>query len=157
MSTIIIRLQNLPLSAKAHDIREFFGDLKIPKGSVNIVGGSNGDAFIGFQTDEDARLAMQLDGQFLHQSKIRLMLSSRREMETVIADAQAQAGASTQPNYVGVATPQLLNQSTAEPRRILEAMQTNQMPRDAGQWKPRVEGHIYYFCKIELIGFVVNI
>ena len=91
MSTIIIRLQNLPLSAKAADIREFFGDLKIPKGSVNIVGGTMGDAFIGFSSDEDARIAMLLDGRSLHNSKIHLMLSSRREMEQVIADAQAQA------------------------------------------------------------------
>jgi RNA recognition motif-containing protein len=91
MSTIIIRLQNLPLSAKAADIREFFGDLKIPKGSVNIVGGPQGDAFIGFASDEDARLAMLLDGRLLHNSKIHLMLSSRREMEQVIAAAQVQA------------------------------------------------------------------
>uniref|UniRef100_A0A914KWB4 RRM domain-containing protein n=1 Tax=Meloidogyne incognita TaxID=6306 RepID=A0A914KWB4_MELIC len=92
MSTIIIRLQNLPLSAKAADIREFFGDLKIPKGSVNIVGGHLGDAFIGFASDEDARLAMLLDGRLLHNSKIRLMLSSKREMEQVISSAQAFAG-----------------------------------------------------------------
>jgi hypothetical protein len=91
MSTIIIRLQNLPLSAKAADIREFFGDLKIPKGSVNIVGGQHGDAFIGFASDEDARLAMLLDGRLLHNSKIHLMLSSRREMEQVITNAQAHA------------------------------------------------------------------
>uniref|UniRef100_A0A1I8BFB3 RRM domain-containing protein n=1 Tax=Meloidogyne hapla TaxID=6305 RepID=A0A1I8BFB3_MELHA len=91
MSTIIIRLQNLPLSAKAADIREFFGDLKIPKGSVNIVGGQLGDAFIGFASDEDARLAMLLEGRLLHNSKIRLMLSSKREMEQVISSAQAYA------------------------------------------------------------------
>jgi RNA recognition motif-containing protein len=54
-STIIIRLQNLPLSAKAADIREFFSGLKIPEGQVNIVGGPEGDAFIGFASDEDAR------------------------------------------------------------------------------------------------------
>ncbi|KAF7636077.1 RRM domain-containing protein [Meloidogyne graminicola] len=92
MSTIIIRLQNLPLSAKAADIREFFGDLKIPKGSVNIVGGHLGDAFIGFASDEDARLAMLLDGRLLHNSKIRLMLSSKREMDQVISGAQSNAG-----------------------------------------------------------------
>lgn len=89
--SIIIRLQNLPLSAKASDIREFFGDLKIPKGAVNIVGGLNGDAFIGFATDEDARLAMRHDGELLHNSKIRLMLSSRYEMDTTIANAHALA------------------------------------------------------------------
>lgn len=91
--SIIIRLQNLPLSAKAADIREFFGDLKIPKGAVNIVGGPEGDAFIGFATDEDARLAMRFDGNTIHQSKIRLLLSSRREMESVISNAHAMAAA----------------------------------------------------------------
>uniref|UniRef100_A0A915LDR1 RRM domain-containing protein n=1 Tax=Meloidogyne javanica TaxID=6303 RepID=A0A915LDR1_MELJA len=61
-------------------------------GSVNIVGGHLGDAFIGFASDEDARLAMLLDGRLLHNSKIRLMLSSKREMEQVISSAQAFAG-----------------------------------------------------------------
>ncbi|KAI1717295.1 RNA-binding protein 12 [Ditylenchus destructor] len=91
--SIIIRLQNLPLSAKAADIREFFGDLKIPKGAVNIVGGSEGDAFIGFASDEDARLAMRLDQKSLHSSKIKLLLSSRAEMEGVISKAHAMAAA----------------------------------------------------------------
>jgi hypothetical protein len=58
---------------------------------VNIVGGQHGDAFIGFASDEDARLAMLLDGRLLHNSKIHLMLSSRREMEQVITNAQAHA------------------------------------------------------------------
>lgn len=89
--SIIIRLQNLPLTAKAADIREFFGDLKIPKGAVNIVGGSDGDAFIGFATDEDARLAMRCDGKSLHKSTIRLMLSSRCEMDSTISNAHALA------------------------------------------------------------------
>lgn len=93
MSTIIIRLQNLPLSAKASDIREFFAGLKIPEGQVNIVGGPDGDAFIGFATDEDARQAMSFDGRLLHTAKVKLLLSSKVEMEQVIAKARAMAAA----------------------------------------------------------------
>ena len=40
--------------------------LVIPDGGVHIVGGDNGDAFIAFATDEDARRAMQMTGRELH-------------------------------------------------------------------------------------------
>jgi len=46
---VIIRLQNLPWSANASDIRQFFKGLQIPEGGVHIVGGENGDAFIAFR------------------------------------------------------------------------------------------------------------
>lgn len=46
--SIIIRLQNLPWSANAENIRQFFGNLVIPDGGVHIVGGEHGDAFIAF-------------------------------------------------------------------------------------------------------------
>lgn len=46
---VIIRLQNLPWSANASDIRQFFKGLQIPEGGVHIVGGEDGDAFIAFR------------------------------------------------------------------------------------------------------------
>lgn len=46
---VIIRLQNLPWSANASDIRQFFRGLQIPEGGVHIVGGEDGDAFIAFR------------------------------------------------------------------------------------------------------------
>lgn len=46
---VIIRLQNLPWSANASDIRLFFRGLQIPEGGVHIVGGEDGDAFIAFR------------------------------------------------------------------------------------------------------------
>lgn len=46
---VIIRLQNLPWSANASDIRQFFRGLQIPEGGVHIVGGEEGDAFIAFR------------------------------------------------------------------------------------------------------------
>uniref|UniRef100_A0A915E5R4 RRM domain-containing protein n=1 Tax=Ditylenchus dipsaci TaxID=166011 RepID=A0A915E5R4_9BILA len=52
--SIIIRLQNLPLSAKASDIRDFFSNLKIPKGAVIY-----------------ARLAMRFEGKLLHDAKAK--------------------------------------------------------------------------------------
>lgn len=69
--SVIIRLQNLPLSANAADIRSFFAGLRIPSGSVHIVGGEDGDAFIGFATDEDARQAMALDHGRIHDQKVQ--------------------------------------------------------------------------------------
>lgn len=47
--SVIIRLQNLPWTANAADIRHFFHGLAIPEGGVHIVGGQLGDAFIAFR------------------------------------------------------------------------------------------------------------
>lgn len=85
----IIRLQHLPLSANASDIRAFFSGLRIPDGSVHIVGGPDGDAFIGFATDEDARQAMKFDNRRIHDQRVKLLLSSRVEMDAVIAKARS--------------------------------------------------------------------
>ncbi|KAK8728493.1 hypothetical protein OTU49_008979 [Cherax quadricarinatus] len=89
--SVIIRLQNLPWSANALDIREFFKGLSIPEGGVHIVGGELGDAFIAFSTDEDARLAMQKSGSSLKGIQVTLLLSSRTEMQKVIEAARQQA------------------------------------------------------------------
>jgi hypothetical protein len=85
MSTsIIIRLQHLPLEANSVDIRKFFAGLSIPDGGVHIVGGVQGDAFIAFASDEDARQAMAKDGEKIRGSAVKLLLSSRNEMKKVI-------------------------------------------------------------------------
>ncbi|VDN97453.1 unnamed protein product [Rodentolepis nana] len=89
MTSVIIRLQNLPISANASNIRRFFSGLSIPEGGVHIVGGEKGDAFIAFATDEDARRAMLLDQQSINGTKIRLFLSSKTEMQTVIEMARS--------------------------------------------------------------------
>ncbi|XP_068250043.1 uncharacterized protein [Palaemon carinicauda] len=89
--SVIIRLQNLPWSANALDIREFFKALSIPEGGVHIVGGELGDAFIAFSTDEDARLAMRMSGSSLKGIQVTLLLSSRSEMQKVIEAARQQA------------------------------------------------------------------
>uniref|UniRef100_T1HP12 RRM domain-containing protein n=2 Tax=Rhodnius prolixus TaxID=13249 RepID=T1HP12_RHOPR len=89
--SVIIRLQNLPWSANAADIRTYFSGLSIPEGGVHIVGGEQGDAFIAFSTDEDARQAMLLDGGKLKEIKIKLFLSSRTEMLKIIEQARQQA------------------------------------------------------------------
>ncbi|XP_055382684.1 putative uncharacterized protein DDB_G0282133 [Condylostylus longicornis] len=86
--SVIIRLQNLPWSANALDIRAFFRGLSIPDGGVHIVGGEMGDAFIAFSTDEDARQAMSLDKGKINEVQVRLLLSSRAEMQKVIEQAR---------------------------------------------------------------------
>ncbi|KAM7357821.1 uncharacterized protein ACRADG_003013 isoform 1-T2 [Cochliomyia hominivorax] len=89
--SVIIRLQNLPWSANALDIRQFFRGLSIPEGGVHIVGGEMGDAFIAFSTDEDARQAMMHDREAINGVQIRLLLSSRAEMQKVIEMARQQS------------------------------------------------------------------
>ena len=68
--SVTIRLQNLPLSAAAADIRQFFSGLKIPDGAVHIIGGEEGDAFILFASDEDARQAMNRNGGKIHGTEV---------------------------------------------------------------------------------------
>jgi hypothetical protein len=87
---VIIRLQNLPLEARSVDIRKFFDKLLIPDGGVHIIGGEKGDAFIAFQSDEDARIAMSRNGFYLCNAQVKLFLSSKQEMQTVIAAARNQ-------------------------------------------------------------------
>uniref|UniRef100_A0A6B2EIZ8 RRM domain-containing protein n=1 Tax=Phlebotomus kandelakii TaxID=1109342 RepID=A0A6B2EIZ8_9DIPT len=91
--SVIIRLQNLPWSANALDIRGFFRNLSILDGGVNIVGGEMGDAFIAFSTDEDARQAMMMDGGKIKEVGVRLSLSSRAEMQKVIEVARQSSAA----------------------------------------------------------------
>ncbi|XP_052739047.1 RNA-binding protein 12 [Bicyclus anynana] len=86
--SVIIRLQNLPWSANALDIRNYFRGLSIPEGGVHIVGGELGDAFIAFSTDEDARQAMMLDCGKIKEIQVKLLLSSRSEMHKVIEAAR---------------------------------------------------------------------
>ena len=109
--SVIIRLQNLPWSANAADIRQFFHGLSIPEGGVHIVGGALGDAFIAFRynnnslvprapvlmlrkttfsTDEDARQGMASDGGLLKDSRVKLYLSSRTEMQKIIEETRQQ-------------------------------------------------------------------
>ncbi|EDW78692.2 uncharacterized protein Dwil_GK12567 [Drosophila willistoni] len=91
--SVIIRLQNLPWTANARDIRNFFTGLSIPEGGVHIIGGEMGDAFIAFSTDEDARCAMLKDREKLMEVQVRLLLSSRAEMQKVIETARLRAAA----------------------------------------------------------------
>ncbi|XP_044269202.1 epithelial splicing regulatory protein 2 [Tribolium madens] len=96
--SVIIRLQNLPWSANALDIRQFFHGLSIPEGGVHIVGGEQGDAFIAFSTDEDARQAFARNNGKIKEVQISLMLSSRTEMQKVIEAARAQSYAAFMQN-----------------------------------------------------------
>ena len=86
--SVIIRLQKLPWTANATNIRRFFYGMSIPDGGVHIIGGELGDAFIAFSSDEDARKAMQLTGSRLNEAAVTLQLSSKSEMQTVIAAAR---------------------------------------------------------------------
>ncbi|XP_061189754.1 zinc finger CCCH domain-containing protein 13-like [Saccostrea echinata] len=89
--SVIIRLQGLPWSSSASSIRQFFKGLNIPPGGVHIIGGEKGDAFIAFSTDEDARQAMMLNLGNIDGSQIMLYLSSKTQMQQVIAEARGQS------------------------------------------------------------------
>ena len=116
--SVIIRLENLPWEARSVHIRQFFQGLQIPDGAlfncsssvqvsfkfaliflggVHIVGGDRGDAFIAFNTDDDARQAMQKDGGLICQQPVKLFLSSKMEMHNVIAAARVKPPSAVNP------------------------------------------------------------
>uniref|UniRef100_A0A3B5N092 RRM domain-containing protein n=1 Tax=Xiphophorus couchianus TaxID=32473 RepID=A0A3B5N092_9TELE len=81
---VVIRLQGLSVTAGSVDIRRFFTGLHIPDGGVHIIGGELDEAFIIFASDEDARRAMARSGGFINGSPVRLLLSSKQEMQNVL-------------------------------------------------------------------------
>ncbi|KAK7886398.1 hypothetical protein WMY93_026019 [Mugilogobius chulae] len=81
---VVIRLQGLSMAAGSQDIRQFFSGLRIPDGGVHIVGGELDEAFIIFGSDEDARIAMTKSGNYIKDSPVKLLLSSKTEMQNVL-------------------------------------------------------------------------
>ncbi|KAL5970435.1 RNA-binding protein 12 [Taenia solium] len=129
MTSVIIRLQNLPMTANASNIRRFFGGLNIPEGGVHIVGGEKGDAFIAFATDEDARKAMLLDHQYINSAQIRLFLSSKAEMQSVIDTARCSViMASQQAPAAQESAPRLPGQCNPSPHTISAPPQSYARP-----------------------------
>lgn len=110
--SVIIRLQNLPWSANALDIRQYFHGLSIPEGGVHIVGGELGDAFIAFSTDEDARQAFMRNHGKIKEVQISLNLSSRTEMQKVIEEARNKSYSAFMPSSSNT------NQSNAGPTTV---------------------------------------
>nr|KAG5686495.1 hypothetical protein BaRGS_018747 [Batillaria attramentaria]KAG5687768.1 hypothetical protein BaRGS_014857 [Batillaria attramentaria] len=100
--SVIIRLQGLPWSASALDIRHFFKGLTIPAGGVHIIGGERGDAFIAFGSDEDARQGMMRNMSPISGTPVQLFLSSKSEMQSVIEEARAAESGGTGAVGVGV-------------------------------------------------------
>ncbi|BFZ12911.1 hypothetical protein BsWGS_15950 [Bradybaena similaris] len=108
--SVIIRLQGLPWSASAMNIRHFFAGLNIPAGGVHIIGGEGGDAFIAFSSDDDARMAMKKNTCPLNGTPVQLFLSSKAEMQSVIDAARAGSSTGTAATTPTTATPQGLQQ-----------------------------------------------
>ncbi|KAJ3597744.1 hypothetical protein NHX12_001261 [Muraenolepis orangiensis] len=84
---MVIRLQGLRIAAGSEDIRNFFNGLKIPDGGVHIIGGEKEEAFIIFASDEDARRAMVRSGGCIKGSPVKLLLSSKSEMQSLLEES----------------------------------------------------------------------
>ncbi|KAI7806805.1 RNA binding motif protein 12Ba [Triplophysa rosa] len=81
MTKVILRLQGLTTEAGSEDIRRFFHGLHIPEGGVHITGGEKGEAFIIFQSERQAQLAMRNTGKCLIGSSVSLHISSLDELK----------------------------------------------------------------------------
>ncbi|RZF48089.1 hypothetical protein LSTR_LSTR002155 [Laodelphax striatellus] len=145
--SVIVRLQNLPWSAVAADIRHFFAGLSIPEGGVNIVGGELGDAFIAFSTDEDARLAMQRDGGKVKDCKVKLLLSSRTEMQRETTRQQSlQLQFLQMQQMQGQATPQSSAAAVSQPSAAMPGFPMQQQHTAGPNMQPtmpNVQQNIY--------------
>ncbi|KAM3180171.1 hypothetical protein ACTXT7_016831 [Hymenolepis weldensis] len=131
------------MSANASNIRRFFSGLSIPEGGVHIVGGEKGDAFIAFTTDEDARRAMLLDQQSINNSKIRLFLSSKTEMQTVIEMARSSVmKANQQLSHLSKPSSQYNNSHTvsAPPQSYPQSSSIDKSPYDSASSKGTCSG-----------------
>lgn len=95
MTVVVIRLQGLTIEAGSEDIRKFFHGLHIPEGGVHITGGDVGEAFIIFQSEREAQLAMRNSGKLLRGSSVLLHISSlaelKRKMESRLRKANTPA------------------------------------------------------------------
>lgn len=126
---VVIRLQGLPVSAGTLDIRHFFSRLSIPDGGVHIIGGELGEAFIVFATDEDARLALMRSGEILKGNRVKLMLSSRNEMQKIIEMSRkrytgsSEMSNSERPGSNNIGTSRFGNISSTLAANLVSAMQ----------------------------------
>ena len=80
----VIKLQNLPWSANAADIRNYFDSITIPHGGVQIIGGDEGNAFVVFKSENDMRKAMTIGNGKIHSCPIQLFISNKTEMAAII-------------------------------------------------------------------------
>ncbi|CAG5115589.1 unnamed protein product [Candidula unifasciata] len=129
--SVIIRLQGLPWSASAMNIRHFFAGLNIPAGGVHIIGGEGGDAFIAFSSDDDARMAMKKNSCPLNGTPVQLFLSSKAEMQSVIDAARAGSSSTTAaPTTPASVTPQSLPPTPAQQQPRQPFSNTSTFPVD---------------------------
>ena len=72
--SVVIRVENVPWSANAIDIRKFFSGITIPEGGVHIIGGERGLAYVGFPNEDDATRAMQLNGSLINNCQVCIVM-----------------------------------------------------------------------------------
>ncbi|CAI2302500.1 unnamed protein product [Caenorhabditis sp. 36 PRJEB53466] len=141
--SVIIRMKNLPITAGSSDVRTFFSGLKIPDGAVHIIGGEEGEVFVGFASDEDARIAMTRHGQRIHGAEIRLLLSSKSEQNAIIAARKKGEFGSPKPlqdEFVPSAPPQQQNwvqPPGGNPYAARPGYEASYPPQNSNAQKPR--------------------
>lgn len=78
--TGVLKLRGLPFSATKKDIIDFFGDYDLSEESVHIVyrsdGKATGDAFVEFESAEDAKAAMSKDRMKIGSRYVELFVST---------------------------------------------------------------------------------
>ncbi|XP_059178072.1 collagen alpha-1(XI) chain-like [Physella acuta] len=147
--SVIIRLQGLPWSASAMNIRHFFSGLSIPAGGVHIIGGDGGDAFIAFSSDDDARVAMKKNLCPLNGTPVQLFLSSKAEMQSVI-DAARSGGSSA------TATP-VLNAGSLNIPQAPASQQPRQFNNLAGAYPVDNQNNSNLSAQQQLSGFNADV
>lgn len=82
--SVTLRLEGLSHRANSYDIRKFFVGLDVPQGGVHITGGPDGEAFVDVSTWDNAYQALQMSGQQIRNSIIKISVVSAEEKQQAL-------------------------------------------------------------------------
>ncbi|XP_040210587.1 RNA-binding protein 12B-like [Rana temporaria] len=86
--SVTLRLEGLSRRANSNDIRKFFVGLDVPQGGVSITGGPDGEAFVDVATWDNAYQALQMSGQQIKNSIIKISVVSTEEKQQALENCQ---------------------------------------------------------------------
>lgn len=107
----VVRMRGLPWSANEGDIRAFFEGLSVEKGGIHITlnreGRPSGEAYVVFETEEDAKSALKRDKEKIGERWIDIFEATKGEVYSMtggssLADQTGVSFDTTDSAYTGV-------------------------------------------------------
>ncbi|KAM5158400.1 uncharacterized protein ACMZJ9_009692 [Mantella aurantiaca] len=82
--SVTLRLEGLSKKADCYDIRKFFVGLDILQGGIDIIGGSEGEAFVDVATWDNAYQALQMSDPKIRDSVVKISVISSEEKQQAL-------------------------------------------------------------------------